>query len=56
MATQGQLLGNALVGSRAHITNGLYFSYPGYNEMSTGFPDPRINTNEYGPEPQRDRV
>ena len=45
LAAQGQLLGNSLVGSRAQVANGLFFSYPGYNEMSTGVPDPRINTN-----------
>jgi hypothetical protein len=27
------------------------FSYPGYNEMLTGIPDPRINSNEFGPNP-----
>ena len=51
VATQGQLLGNSLIGSRAQVTNGLAFSYPGYNEMSTGAADPRINTNEFGPNP-----
>ena len=29
----------------------LAFSYPGYNEMSVGFPDPRIDRNEFGPNP-----
>ena len=51
LASQGQLLGNAQLGSKAQVTNGYDFSYPGYNEMSTGVPDPRINTNEYGPNP-----
>lgn len=51
IARQGQLLGNAALGSRAQVTNGLAFSYPGYNEMSTGFPDARINSNEFGPNP-----
>jgi phosphopentomutase len=27
------------------------FSYPGYNEMLTGRPDPRIHSNEVGPNP-----
>src|SRR5262249_39753319 len=27
------------------------FSYPGYNEMSVGFPNPDINSNEFGPNP-----
>jgi hypothetical protein len=28
------------------VTNGLNFSYPGYNETLCGFPDPRINSND----------
>jgi len=51
VAAQGQLFGNVLEGSRGQITNGLYFSYPGYNEMSTGAGDPRINSNSFGPNP-----
>ena len=51
IASQGQLLGNQLEGSRAEVTNGLWFSYPGYNEMSSGLADPRIDKNEYGPNP-----
>lgn len=51
VAAQGQIFGNAALGSRAQVTNGFAFSYPGYNEMSTGVADPRINTNEYGPNP-----
>jgi Type I phosphodiesterase / nucleotide pyrophosphatase len=51
IATQGQLFGNALEGSSARVTNGRDFSYPGYNEMITGAADPRIDTNEYGPNP-----
>jgi len=27
------------------------FSYPGYNEMLSGHPDARIDSNEYGPNP-----
>jgi hypothetical protein len=44
---------NELKGSPAHISNSLAFSYPGYNEMLTGVPDPRINANEFGPNPNR---
>ena len=51
VAKHGQIFGNQLKGSVAHVTNGLAFSYPGYNEMSTGYPDPRIDSNEYGPNP-----
>lgn len=51
VAKQGQLFGNQAKGSVAHVTNGRSFSYPGYNEMLTGFPDSRINSNEFGPNP-----
>jgi len=53
VAKQGEIFGNQNKGSVAHVTNGLAFSYPGYNEMLTGFPDPRINSNEFGPNPNR---
>lgn len=47
----GQIFGNQTKGSIARVTNGFAFSYPGYNEMASGHPDPRINTNEFGPNP-----
>lgn len=43
---QGQIFGDASRGSTARLTNGLRFSYPGYNEMLTGFPDPRVDSND----------
>jgi len=51
VATRGQIFGNQTRGSIARVTNGLAFSYPGYNEMLTGHPDARINSNEFGPNP-----
>ena len=51
VAKQGQIFGNQNKGSVARVTNGLAFSYPGYNEMLAGHPDPRINSNEFGPNP-----
>jgi hypothetical protein len=51
VAVRGQIFGNQAVGSVARVTNGLAFSYPGYNEMLTGHPDARINSNEFGPNP-----
>ena len=51
VATRGQIYGNQTKGSIARVTNGLAFSYPGYNEMTTGHPDARINSNEFGPNP-----
>jgi hypothetical protein len=46
VAKQGQLYGNRALQSDAYVTNGLNFSYPGYNETLTGFADPRINSND----------
>jgi hypothetical protein len=51
VAVHGQIFGNQTKGSIAHVTNGFAFSYPGYNEMLTGHPDPRIDSNEFGPNP-----
>jgi len=51
VAKQGQLFGNQLKGSVARVTNGKAFSYPGYNEMSTGYPNDAIDSNEFGPNP-----
>lgn len=45
VAKNGQLIGDPEQGSLAKCTNGLYFSYPGYNELLTGKPDPRISSN-----------
>ncbi len=45
VAGQGQLYGNREKGSAAQVTNGKKFSYPGYNELLTGAPDPRIDSN-----------
>ena len=51
VAKKGQIFGNQTKGSVAHVTNGMAFSYPGYNEMLTGYPDPKIDRNEFGPNP-----
>jgi hypothetical protein len=51
VASHGQLIGNQHLGSVARVTNGFAFSYPGYNEMLTGHPDKRIDSNEHGPNP-----
>ena len=51
LATHGQLFGSQTQGSRARVTNHQWFSYPGYNEMTSGVDDPRIDKNEFGPNP-----
>jgi hypothetical protein len=48
---RGQAIGNPARNSDAHVTNGLWFSYPGYSEMLTGAPDPRIDSNDSIPNP-----
>jgi arylsulfatase A-like enzyme len=49
IAREGQIYGNLTKGSSAQITNTMKFSYPGYNEILTGFADPRINSNAKKP-------
>src|SRR3954451_25344029 len=51
VARRGQLFGNRDKKSLAYVTNGKNFSYPGYNEMFTGSPDPRIDSNAKRPNP-----
>ena len=51
MAREGTLLGDRDAGSVVRVTNPMWFSYPGYNELLTGRPDPRIDRNDYGPNP-----
>jgi alkaline phosphatase D len=50
-ARQGQIFGNRDKASPAKVTNGMNFSYPGYNELFTGFPDSRIDSNDKRPNP-----
>jgi hypothetical protein len=49
VAKQGQIFGNRDKGSRAQVTNGKNFSYPGYNELLAGFADARIDSNDKVP-------
>ncbi len=51
VAKQGQIFGNREKGSYAQVTNGMHFSYPGYNETLCGFADPRIDSNDKVPNP-----
>jgi Type I phosphodiesterase / nucleotide pyrophosphatase len=51
IATKGQIFGDPSKGSRSHLTNGLWFSYPGYNEMLSGAADPRVDSNDKVPNP-----
>lgn len=49
VAREGQVFGNLSRGSSSQITNTMKFSYPGYNEILTGFADPRIDSNAKKP-------
>ena len=43
----GQLHGNRKLGSKMNLTNGMWFSYPGYNEILTGKADDKnITSND----------
>ncbi|WP_339885052.1 phosphoglyceromutase [Polaribacter vadi] len=52
VAKMGQIHGNRWQGSKMNLTNGMHFSYPGYNEILTGkADDKRINSNSKTPNP-----
>jgi len=51
IAGEGKLLGDSTAGSVVRITNGKWFSYPGYNELLTGAADDRIDSNDKIPNP-----
>lgn len=47
VAVRGQLHGNRSRGSRVNVTNTMWFSYPGYQEILAGFADDaRITSND----------
>ncbi len=47
----GQIYGNRQLGSKVDNANPYWFSYPGYHEIFTGFPDTAVNSNSYPPNP-----
>jgi hypothetical protein len=51
IAKQGQIYGNKKLGNKVTLTNGYKFSYPGYNEILTGWGDRRVNSNDYPDNP-----
>lgn len=46
IAGSGQLYGNRKLGNLVNVANRYKFSYPGYNEIFTGYPDTAINSND----------
>ena len=51
IAKQGQVFGDPSANSESRLTNGLWFSYPGYSEMFAGAADPSIDSNNKIPNP-----
>jgi hypothetical protein len=45
IAGEGQVFGDLQAGGDVKVTNGRNFSYPGYNEIFTGWADPSIDSN-----------
>lgn len=46
VASKGQLYGNRAYGNFIDNANPYWFSYPGYNEIFTGYPDTAVNSND----------
>jgi hypothetical protein len=54
VAEKGQLHGNRNLDSKIDLTNTMWFSYPGYNEILTGrADDDRITSNDKVPNPNK---
>ena len=52
VAKEGQLYGNRDAGSKVNVTNQMWFSYPGYNELLSGAADDvNINSNDKNDNP-----
>jgi hypothetical protein len=47
----GQLHGNRAIDNKVDVANPYWFSYPGYNEIFTGYPDTLVNSNSYQANP-----
>lgn len=48
---QGIIYGNRNANNKVDVANRYWFSYPGYNEIMTGYPDTLVNSNGYKPNP-----
>lgn len=54
VSKMGQLHGNRDLGSKVDLTNTMWFSYPGYNEILSGYADDeRIDSNDKVPNPNK---
>jgi hypothetical protein len=43
---KGQVYGNRVYNNKVNVNNNYELSYPGYNEIFTGYPDPHISSNK----------
>ncbi len=43
---KGRIYGNRNLGNKVNVANRYQFSYPGYNEIFTGYPDTAVNSND----------
>src|SRR5664279_3686571 len=43
---KGRLYGNRMYRNKVNVSNSYKFSYPGYNEIFTGYPDLYVSSNE----------
>jgi hypothetical protein len=46
VAAKGVMLGSRKYGNHFETANPYFFSYPGYNEIFTGYPDTAVNSND----------
>jgi hypothetical protein len=53
VAAKGQLYGNRTLGCQVDVANPHWFSYPGYSEIFTGYPDPAVDRNDHPPNPHQ---
>ncbi len=51
ISAHGQLYGNRKYDNKLDNANPYWFSYPGYSEIFTGYPDSAINSNDKKPNP-----
>lgn len=51
VAVKGQIGGNRDVGNLVNCANPYWFSFPGYSEIFTGYPDTNIDRNDHPPNP-----
>ena len=51
LAKSGQIYGDKKLGNQVTLTNRYRFSFPGYNEIFSGWGDHRINSNDYPYDP-----